>query len=189
MQDSTTRGLLLYLNSSSTPPTADLLHEAYSPIKNPSRSQGNYERIDNGWVVGWGQIPYISGHSDDGTRTWSAQFGPVLAKPGQIQNYRAYQRRWVGYPTTQPSLVVNATHGAVSWNGATEVAAWEIIVGGASTGKVQKTGFETTFKVPGGSGQGVQVKGIAADGSVLGASQVKGVGSIVISGHARQLVL
>lgn len=84
---------------------------------------------------------------------WSARFGP----DNLVQSYRAYKQEWHAKPTTIPSLVVEADSngcsiGYVSWNGATDVAAWIIFEGLAEdelkqTGRVGYKGFETKFPV------------------------------------------
>lgn len=109
----------------------------------------------------------------NGTVLWSVQFG-FGGKVNSSQSYRAFKQEWHGRPAgTQPSLVVgdagggsggddvlgwcaqgSMKRGYVSWNGATDVTAWNVYVGGSGTNvsekafMVQKAGFETQFVVP-----------------------------------------
>jgi hypothetical protein len=76
---------------------------------------------------------------------------------GDVQAYRAHRSVWNGYPITLPSFVIQnngSTIGYVSWNGATEVATWELlgsndasaVVSLANTSAVGM--FETNFTIP-----------------------------------------
>ncbi|KAJ9126351.1 hypothetical protein QFC24_002085 [Naganishia onofrii] len=150
--EATARGLLIDLNYSNM--TATLAVEAI-PYYNltVAESQGNVQIQDNGnMMIGWGQNPWLGEHNSDGTPLWAAQFGV-----GDVQAYRAHRSVWNGYPTTLPSFVIQnngSTIGYVSWNGATEVATWELlgsndasaVVSLANTSAVGM--FETNFTIP-----------------------------------------
>jgi phage replication-related protein YjqB (UPF0714/DUF867 family) len=63
----------------------------------------------------------------------------------------------------------------VSWNGATEVARWQLLVGGEAerlraVRAVRKAGFETALIAPAGA-RYVAVRALARDGRVLATSR------------------
>ena len=76
-----------------------------------------------------------------------------------FESYRAYRLPWVGRPLTRPKVAAADEPGAgtdvyASWNGATEVASWEILAGASagslrSVGSAPRRGFETKITVPG----------------------------------------
>lgn len=144
-----------------------------------SESQGGCDATDDGWLIGWGQEPWVSEHSADGTLLWAVQYGV-----GDVQGYRAHRAKWTGYPTTNPNLtVVSGSAGYelyMSWNGATEVKTWEVL--GASTdgegdasnsvASVSRTGFETSASVPLDNAPAFfQVRALDADNKPLGYSR------------------
>lgn len=88
--------------------------------------------------------------------------------------YRAHKADWVGHPTTTPDVYALNGMVYVSWNGATEVAYWNVystgILGYMSyVGSVNKTGFETSYNTSIDIGY-VQVGAYTADGEFLGNS-------------------
>lgn len=105
------------------------------------------------------------------------QFGAAEPRPGggflsnltPTLSYRSFKQPWIGCPSNKPDVVAkassNGTEVYVSWNGATEVQAWEIY-GGASASNdtltllstVPKTGFETKAELKGVSVKYVSVK-------------------------------
>jgi hypothetical protein len=134
---------------------------------------GNLQMLENGNVViGWGSEPLLTEFNADG--------GVVLdvhLPPGG-QNYRALKFPWHGHPTQRPAAVYRHEKGEghlyVSWNGATEVAAWRLESGPtqatmqAST-PVRRAGFETVLVVPPGHRWG-RALALDASGHVLRAS-------------------
>lgn len=138
-------------------------------------TQGNSEPLSNGnTFVGWGQAPYFSEYSSSGQVLYDAML------PAADESYRTYRFSWDGKPLVKPRISVtkkgrNATI-AVSWNGTTETASWEVLVG---TGKQQlkvvkqaiKRGFETTVHVR-AKGSYYEVKALNAKGHVLRASAI-----------------
>ncbi len=149
---------------------ATLVSESLPANQTVSESQGNFDRVNNTWIAGWGQIPVVSEH-DGATLLWAAQFAV-----GDVQSYRAHRAHWEGYPTTNPSLALENGTLYASWNGATQVASWEVL--GADTdaegdatqsvGNTTKTGFETEIAAQGHNFY--QVRARDADGGVLGTS-------------------
>lgn len=142
------------------------LNQRYLNTSGPiySTAQGNYQPLSNGNVfIGHGWIPVMEEFSHSGAILTTIQFGAAEPRPGggflspakPTLSYRAFKQPWIGCPKTKPDVVAESTaDGAsvyVSWNGATEVEAWEIY-GGNSTSltclkTVWKEGFETVINV------------------------------------------
>jgi hypothetical protein len=95
------------------------------------------------------------------------------------ESYRSYRLPWVGLPASRPVVAAADEPGAgtdayMSWNGATEVAEWELFSGASPTtlvsvGRKPRTGFETMIVSP-GDPRYVQVRARDAAGNVLGTS-------------------
>jgi hypothetical protein len=108
---------------------------------------GNMQVLGNDNVlVGWGSAPYFSEYGPDG----SLRLDVRMARGGQT--YRALRFPWAGRPKTRPKLVAVRGIGSLalyaSWNGATEVARWQLLTGASpsslrSEAAVPTTGFET----------------------------------------------
>jgi Arylsulfotransferase (ASST) len=167
------RALLLALDLKGR--RATLVHQyAHHPGRLQSHFMGNAQALDNGnVVVGWGSEPYVTEFDAAG----SIRFEAKLPRGGQ--NYRAFRLPWEGRPAAKPKLVAHRKAGMinayVSWNGATEVASWELRTGEtagnldtvAATGP--KTGFETTLTIDQGARYGAAVA-LGAHGKELGRS-------------------
>lgn len=105
-------------------------------------------------------------------------------------SYRAFTTPWVGTPSEPPAAVVNQDRTAVyaSWNGATEVSAWQVLAesgGGAlqALGAPQpRTGFETTLTLNAPADAVVRVQALDAQGKVLGTSGKTVTGSTRLQG-------
>src|SRR5215212_855259 len=130
--------------------SATLLSEYASPEGLLSTSQGNAELLSNGNVfVGWGSQPYLSEFSQSGELLLSARFPP------DCESYRAFRLPWSGRPTDAPALAAERKSEDrvalyASWNGATEVATWELLAGPAPNrmeplGSIPRNGFETAM--------------------------------------------
>jgi hypothetical protein len=145
-------GMIVALNHISC--EATLIRQYLIPKTATAISQGSVQLLPNTNVfVGWGSLQHVSEHLEDGTLIFHAQL------KGGIQSYRAFKFPWVGLPRDRPTLWTYArtpqsqTVFYVSWNGATEVAAWNFyVVAGANefgpfilAGTKRKAGFETSF--------------------------------------------
>lgn len=141
-----------------------------------SESQGDFEPLANGdWFTGWGEQPYFAEFAPDGKTLFDAHLPPYF------QSYTDFKYPWSGHPTEPPALVVHpASQGGLtvyaSWNGATEVASWQVL-GGASPSQLTplasapRSDFETAIglsSVP----TYVAVQALSASGAVLGTSTV-----------------
>jgi hypothetical protein len=117
-----------------------------------ARVTGNQQFLPNGnTVVCWGSTGYFTEYGPDR----SVRLDAHLPEGGQ--NYRVFRFPWVGRPADSPRLVAHTASGTprlyASWNGATEVAYWQLRGGPAAarlgSGRVfPRRGFETELPVP-----------------------------------------
>ena len=144
------RGILVGLDEQKM--GAKLVREYTFPEKLISTSQGNMQSLPNSNVlIGWGSQPFITEFSHDGQPLLEAHFPP------DGESYRAFRFPWSGHPIEDPAVAVEQLSDEkvklyASWNGATEVATWEVLAGpGAgrlgSVGAVPRDGFETVMLV------------------------------------------
>ena len=116
---------------------------------------GNMQRLPNGnTLIDWGSnlVPNITEVAPDGSKAFEIDFGKSDV------SYRAFRFPWHGYPAWPPALVLQPVDGTLnlifSWNGATDVAGYQIFASDASPpdtllGTQPKTGFETTAVLQG----------------------------------------
>ncbi len=137
-------------------------------------NQGSTRVQPNGDVfVGWGAAPVFSEFSAGGRLLFD---GRLTKGKG---NYRAIRERWTGRPATRPALAAERTRAGrlevhASWNGATEVARWQVLAGTPSrlrgVASKARDGFETTVAAKTGASH-VAVRALDARGRVLGTSK------------------
>ena len=155
--------------------TADLVQVYEAPDPRLAIALGNVQELpDGGIFVGWGAAGPFTEFTPEGDIRFDATFGD-----GSV-SYRAFRFPWIGRPSTKPSIaaIVNSD-GTItvyaSWNGATEVARWQVRAG-ASRNRLRalhtsaRTGFETAITVP-AVGSYVSVAALDAAGHELGASR------------------
>ena len=138
-----------------------------------SATQGNVQRLPNGnRLVGWGSQRRFTEHSPTGELLWDARVSIGF------ESYRAYRMPWVGLPRTAPTLAAAVAgagmHVYASWNGATEVATWELLGGPGADALAPllgapRAGFETRLIAPARTAF-VAVRARDAAGAVLGTS-------------------
>ncbi|KAF4119588.1 Arylsulfotransferase (ASST) [Geosmithia morbida] len=132
-----------------------------------SASRGGVQRTPSGnVVVAWGQNPMYTEYTADGELVMDIQRGPVKASEHGIFDviaYRIWKGNWVGKPSWGPNIsyVGDGDGGGdhrfyVSWNGATEVARWVLLMSddakeldgpGNVYAQSPRNGFETEFRV------------------------------------------
>jgi hypothetical protein len=155
--------------------TATMVTQYMHPAALASGSQGNVQPLPNGnYFVGWGAQPYLSEFSPQGKLLFDAH------APERTESYRAYRFEWHATPAAPPAIAVsNPGAGSpltvyASWNGATEVASWQLL-GGASAESLAplatapNSGFETSLRTPGPEAY-VEVQALNGAGSVIGTS-------------------
>jgi hypothetical protein len=144
------RAIVLRLDE--TAMTAKLVREYRRPTDILATSQGNMQMLPNGNVfVGWGSQPWLSEFSPDGTLLYDATF------PAAVQSYRDFRLPWTASPGEPPTIALDAgAPGSLtvyaSWNGATEVASWDVVAGDTVgslglVGSAARSGFETAIPV------------------------------------------
>ena len=159
--------------------TATLVRAFERPTPLFARSQGNLQLLPRGNVlVGWGDAGYVSEFSGSGELVFDATY------PAAVQSYRNFRSPWTGRPVELPAAAaVTGPGGAVtafaSWNGATDVASWDVLAGSRAdvlvrAGSAPRTGFETSIPVEGAAAF-VRVVGRDSRGAVLGTSPVVAV--------------
>ena len=170
------RGVVLELDEDQM--TVSLVREYPHPYGQIADTQGNMQTLARGNVfIGWGSEPLFSEISSNGELLFNARFPP------RVESYRAFRFPWKGQPSGDPAMV--AERGSddkvtlyASWNGATEVATWEVLAGSGPeqlkpVGSVPRYGFETTITVATAERYvGVQAKD--SSGRVLGTSRATG---------------
>jgi hypothetical protein len=130
--------------------TAELVAEYAIPEHPFATFQGNVQDLPGGNVfVGWGSAPYLSEHDREGKLLFEARF------PGEVESYRAFRFPWQGRPKDRPAVTLepgqdNRATLYASWNGATEVDAWEVMAGPKPErlepfGSAPRKGFETAI--------------------------------------------
>jgi hypothetical protein len=129
---------------------ASLVREYTHPDKQYTDAAGNVQVLENGNVfVGWGRALAISEFGKDGELLSDAKLPP------QNRSYRAFRFPWSAQPSDRPAAVAERTSEEevrvyASWNGATEVATWEVLAGSSpgqlkTLGSVPRDGFETAL--------------------------------------------
>jgi hypothetical protein len=166
------RGVILAINP--TAKTDTLVGQFEHPTPLSAGSQGGMQAQENGnMFIGWGAEPYFSEYSASGALLLDAHL------PKAAQSYRGYRFQWIGYPTGVPDVAASAGAGATtnvyaSWNGATQIASWQVLSGATSSqlavsASAPKGGFETTIPTPGAPAY-LAVRALGAGGEVLGTS-------------------
>ncbi len=138
-----------------------------------SASQGSTQVLaDRHIFVGWGSQPYLTEYDASGAVVFAA------AMPSADQSYRAFRLPWTGHPETSPQVASIAAAGghevSVSWNGATEVAQWQVLTGPspgrlAARKTLPRNGFETTL-ILSGLDRYLAVRALDSRGRRLGTS-------------------
>jgi hypothetical protein len=156
--------------------TATLVRQRNHPDDVLAGTQGNAQVLPNGdTFMGFGSQGRISELSPGGRLIFD------LKLPRGWDTYRAFRVPWVGRPTTVPDVAARPREGGgmtvyASWNGATAVAAWQVLAGAdaASLGVVgtaPRRGFETQIRLR-GRAPAVLVRALDATGAVLAQSPV-----------------
>jgi hypothetical protein len=143
------RGIVLELDMEKM--SASLVREYTHPDKQFAHAGGNMQVLPNGNVfIGWDPAAEdFSEFSKDGELLFSASFSP------RDKSYRSFRFEWSGHPSEQPTAVAERTSEEevklyASWNGATEVASWEVLAGPSPgqlepVGSAPRNGFETVI--------------------------------------------
>jgi hypothetical protein len=155
--------------------TVRLLRGYKHPRRLAAPNKGGARMQPNGnLLVGWGAAPAVTEYTRRGDIVFDARF----ARAGD-GSYRAIRADWTGRPATRPDVATQRRGDRVavwaSWNGATEVARWEVLAGEApdaltAAASARRRAFETALSVP-GRPRYVAVRALDAAGAVLGTSR------------------
>lgn len=167
------RGLIVSINPRMRPATVRLVRAyAHRPPIESLCCGGMQGLADGDVLIGWGQTPVISEYGPDGRIRMDVSLSRW--------SYRAFRFPWTGQPLTRPAVTGRREGGQtrvwVSWNGATNVVAWQVLAGstadhlGPIRGPMPATGFETEIALPHGY-RYVAVRALGPGSHVLAASQ------------------
>jgi hypothetical protein len=165
------RGLILQLNK--TRHKATLVRQFARSSTTSAQSEGSLQRLPGGNVfVGYGSEPFFSEFSQRGKLLLDGSL------PQDDGTYRTYRFPWSATPRTSPAVVAQRSGSTVSvyasWNGATEVAKWQVLAG-ASAGSLSRVatartqGFETRLELNTSAGY-FAVRALDSKGRVIGRS-------------------
>jgi hypothetical protein len=167
------RGLILDVDEPSM--TATLLSQ-YTHPGILSGSQGSVQLLANENVfVGWGEIPRVTEFDYSGRIVFDAVLGRTY------ECYRAFRLPWTGRPAQAPALVLagggRGLTAYASWNGATEVAGWQLLAGsGADTlspvASTRARGFESSLRTS-AAGPCFAARALDRGGGTLAQSRVQ----------------
>ncbi|HTR88791.1 MAG TPA: arylsulfotransferase family protein [Solirubrobacteraceae bacterium] len=167
------RGLLLSTDPSSH--SVSLVRAFTNPSKRLlASSQGNVLSLGGGnWLLGYGGLPNFTEFGEAGNVLLDGTLGR------NVQDFRTYLAPWSGHPVTPPAVAARASGGgrltvSASWNGATEVASWQVLAGAspsslAPVASAPRSGFQTTVAIPAGPAY-VAAQALNGAGAVIGLS-------------------
>jgi hypothetical protein len=144
------RGLLERINT--TTRTASLVRAFDHSPQLLASAEGSVQLLSNNDLfVGWGDEPYFTEFNPQGHELFD---GRIV---GGNSSYRAYELPWSAQPPTKPALALvrgsdGVTTAYASWNGATDVAGWQLLAGPSHDKlevltTVRRHGFETAIRV------------------------------------------
>lgn len=165
---------VLWIHHDDATMTATLLRSYQHPAGYAAIVEGSAQDLSNGdTFIGWGIAGAFSEIDANNNLVYDARQQPGYSL------YRAYRFPWVGHPTTTPAVeAYQNDDGTLTvhaiWNGATEVAKWNILgsTGGAALSQITAAdwnGLDTAVTVTGPL-DAVQVVAVDATGATLGSS-------------------
>lgn len=125
-----------------------------------AHSQGSMQILpDTGNAfIGWGHCAAYTEFTPDGEVLCDTHLSPsIWFQLGIVFTYRTYKSSWVGKPLTIPAAVVVEDSVYVSWNGATEISSWQLMLWDGldmnnmtfiPSTNVEKEDFETKVDLP-----------------------------------------
>jgi hypothetical protein len=143
------RAIRLQVNVSAK--KATLVREYVPQVRRSAWGMGNVQELpDGGVLVGWGTASGFTEFDQHGNVRLDASFADGSA------SYRVFRFPWHGIARGRPAVVLAEENGGltarVSWNGATDVARWQLLAGSSARGLKQvavapRSGFETAVSV------------------------------------------
>jgi hypothetical protein len=123
--------------------------------------------------MGYGGLPNFTEYDSTGHVLLDGTLGK------SVQDFRTYLSPWSGQAPGVPSVMASPGAGgtidvSVSWNGATEVASWQVLAGASPTALAPvagaaKAGFQTSIAAA-AAGPYVAVQALNSAGAVIGTS-------------------
>jgi hypothetical protein len=168
------RGLVLEVDRARRRVRVGRAYDHHKPLL--AYGMGNMQTLPNGNVlIGWGNVPALTEFTPDGDSLVDVWI------PWAQASYRCFRMPWSGAPADAPTLAATndpatgATIGYASWNGATDVASWEVSVGPTATALrsvvvTPRTGFETAIALGTATGYAA-ANALDAAGHRLGSTQ------------------
>ncbi len=152
------RGLVLKLDTRRRRATVARSYKRPEPTS--AQSEGSVQHLPGGGVfVGFGAEPWFSQFTSAGKLVFDARL------PADDGSYRVYRFPWRATPRTKPKAVLRDGAVFASWNGATEVARWQVLAAGKPVASASSSGFETRIPVTGAGP--FTVRALDARGRVL----------------------
>jgi hypothetical protein len=166
------RGVLLHVDERRR--AVRLRHSYRHPRPILTSAMGSVQALpDRNVMVGWGLVPVLSEFAADGKLLGD------LHIPWGYNCYRGFRMPWTATPADRPAIASRrASAGQVtiyaSWNGATEVAMWQLSAGPSPhqlqpVGITPRSGFETAIALA-SSGGYAAVTALDANRVALGTS-------------------
>lgn len=178
VKEKQSRGVLLKIDYAHK--TVTLVKAFANPTKTLSAAaQGNTLALPGGdWLMGYGNLPNFTEYDSSGSVLLDGALGRG------VQNFRTYLSSWSGHPSEPPAVAATHSGSSVtvytSWNGATEVASWQILTGESASSlttatTVPRSGFETsaTLSLPvsvSATSTFVETRALSSSGAVLASS-------------------
>ena len=165
------RGLVLALGKT----RVRVVHQYKNPQETVAVAEGSMQVLPHGEaLVGFGATQYFAEFKKGGKLVFEAEL------PEGDGTYRVMRSPWKGTPNTKPAVVAKRESPSdvnvyVSWNGATEVAKWEVLAGESEAtlmpvATAAWANFETRIAVSSADTL-FEVKALNAEGKVIGASE------------------
>jgi hypothetical protein len=167
---------ILWIKHDDVAMTATIDREIVHPAGLATAAEGSAQELPNGdTVVGWGALGGCSEFDADGNLVLD------MRQAKGLNNYRTYRFEWEGQPDTVPTLrAIQNDDGTITvhaiWNGATNVASWQIVGSGAGgSGSVVQTvpwnGLDSVATIT-GPFTSLQIVALDAQGATLATSAV-----------------
>ncbi|KAI1374352.1 ASST-domain-containing protein [Hypoxylon crocopeplum] len=171
----TSSGKIIKVNTTSW--EAELVQAFFPPDDLLSKSQGSTQTLPNGNVlVNWGSSGAVTEYLPNGTPVFHAYMDSEYLGLG-VENYRAFRYNWTGLPNEEPAIVAlkgeEGTTAYVSWNGDTETRKWRFYAltddygSKEFLGEVDRTSFETSFRIPNEKVIAISAEAIGANSKPL----------------------
>ena len=167
------RGLVFSVDTSRRPVRIRLMHSyAHTPSIYTAFTGSTQVLSDGDALIDWANVPEITEYDSSGQQV---KMDLSLSK----WSYRGFRFAWDGQPTQPPAVAAQeagtGTNIWASWNGSTEVAAWQVL-GGPDASHLSpvgtpftKNGFETAMVVVGHYAT-LEVQALNSSGAVLSTS-------------------